>query len=157
MSSSWTKITHLVVTINHCTMWWKWPQNATQTAHTWKHLTCDLLNDSGLTMSLTSQTLFNDLKRALKPTKHWLKNLTMQHYTSRGHPDYLASHIESHAEATLPGLIAHSLCVCYQPRIWTPATRSRLDGSVTPTDGLENQPSMLRGNCVVSTDNTVFS
>uniref|UniRef100_A0A674AG31 Peptidase A2 domain-containing protein n=1 Tax=Salmo trutta TaxID=8032 RepID=A0A674AG31_SALTR len=36
-------------------------------------LACHALIDSGATISLISQTLFDDLKRALKPTKRWLK------------------------------------------------------------------------------------
>ena len=36
-------------------------------------LTCHALIDLGATISLISQTLFDDLKRALKPTKRWLK------------------------------------------------------------------------------------
>ena len=36
-------------------------------------LTFHALIDSGSTLSLISQTLFDDLKRALKPTKPWLK------------------------------------------------------------------------------------
>lgn len=79
-------------------------------------LTCHALIDPGTTMLLISQTLFDDLKRALNPAKRLLKTERCDTFL-RGFTQATSPLNATHAETTILRRIACSRCVCYQPQI----------------------------------------
>jgi hypothetical protein len=103
-----------------------------------------------LTLSLISQTLFDDLKRALKPTKRWLKvercNTTLRGFTQTTSPLTLRVMLKLHFQDVL---LVHSVYV-------TSLESEPLQLGADFMDRLLPLTFMVTGHIAFSTDHIVF-